>query len=187
MEAQEQYVDPQLLAAYYQKHGANDPSFMKFTLSTKQALDNLKWDLLGFSLSEDGTQYEKDPEKMEQVNVQGANALMTYIRPRINKIFSLSNLDETEIDNRCKEFAFDMVFFIGRHKKDFGIMSYSAARQIVGLFDDMFYATCVKAINGWEGDSIRKTHTTHETRQTMIEGSEKQKPMGKIGQGLIWR
>lgn len=168
----EDYIDPALQNYYMNKGAYTDPSFIKFQLETDKEIEGLYYDLLGYSPDVNGN-YVKDPNKLNQINSKGANALLTYLRVRINKIFSLSNHDEEDIRKRCHIFCDGITYFIGKHYKDFEVMSFPAAHNIIDLFDDMYFATLVKSLDGWEGDSIRKGFTTQETKLTSIDKTPK--------------
>lgn len=169
-------VDPNVLQAHLAAQQKNDPSFLRFTLDPEAELEAMKYDLIGYTENDDG-KFIKDPKKIQQINEEGANAIMTYIRPRITKIFSLSNFDDEDVNSRCLVFVNGLTYYMCRHREDFEIMSWPTVNNIIDLFDDLYFATVSKAVLGWEGDGIRKTHSTYETKNVSVNNNQKNNMM----------
>ncbi len=142
--------------------------FLRFQLDVKDELKFMLMDLLGFEFNTELDEWERNDGKDQQINVRGANAIMTFLRPRVTRIFSLSKTSGEDIDTRCLRYINDLTFMLCRHKHEYEIKSYQVMDNIIDLCDDIFFSTANKSLDGWEGDSIRKGHTHVETRETVI-------------------
>lgn len=155
--------------------------FLRFQLDATQQLQEMMMDLMGYTYNEDKDEYFKDPSKETMINLRGTNAVMTFVRPRITKIFSLSNHSDEEISKECEAFATDIMFLMCRHMQEYQVISYPVMNLVIDTCDDLFKATMQKSRLGWEGDSIRKGHQTVESRETVIN----QEPKRGIFQNLF--
>ena len=170
----EEDIDPRLIELYRQQRSANESNLIRFQLDNTGDLELLKMDLLGLKYNEDGDMVE-DAHKTPMLNQRGAETVLSFLRPRAGKIFSLSNHEDDDIDKRCLRYIDGLTFLLGRHQKEFDIQSYPIMDSIIDLCDDMFRATLLKSADGWEGDGIRKQHTTVESRETITENKPPQK------------
>lgn len=168
-------IDPRLEQERQRALMAQNADSIRFQIDVKEELEYLYYDLQGFSYDEAKQEYVRDIKNMQKINTLGANAIMTFLRPRITRIFSLSQHAGMEVDIICKTFAKDLLFMLCRHKEEFEIPSYQIMDNMVDLCDDLFRATLLKSLGGWEGDSIRKGHSTHEIKETSVQSIDKPK------------
>lgn len=162
-----QLIDPRV--AYSMQGGRQDESLIRFQLDASEELEILKANLLGLSWSEDKADYVSDSTKEPMINKKGANILISFLQPRVSKIFSLSNHEQQDIDARCLQFINDLTFLLGKHMREWEIKSFAVADNIIDLCDDIFRATALKSREGWEGNGIRQQHTVHEGREIITE------------------
>jgi hypothetical protein len=162
-------TESRILAMRQQQQQMQQQEFYKFQLDVTEELATLKWDLLGYEYDEKSDGYVISKDKMQMINTKGANAIVTFLRPRITRIISLSNQEEEQIFKRCLNYMNDLTFMLCRHKDDFEIESFAIMDNIIDLCDDVFNATALKSVDGWEGDSIRKGHTNVESKETIIQ------------------
>lgn len=168
-------LDPRYQAYNQQLLQQQNGDFVRFQLDVTEELRALMMDLLGYEYDEKDEEYKPSNKKSPMINVKGANDIMTFLRPRVTRIFSLSNQDVEAIDKRCLRYANDLTFMLCRHKDEYDIKSFQVMDNIIDLCDDIFNATALKSLRGWEGDSIRKGHSTIESKETVI--SQPKKPL----------
>jgi len=166
------HIDPRLVSQLY-KSGQED-NLIKFQLDATEYVEKLKYELLGYTWDDDKDNYIRDNSKMQMMNEEGANVLLTFIRARITKIISLSKHDSQDIDARCLRFIDNLSIMITRHGKQWKIPSFAIMDNIIDLCDDIYRATARKSLDGWEGDSIRKAHQTVESKETIIDHRKQQ-------------
>lgn len=141
-----------------------EENMIKFQLDSSDILEILRMDLLGLEYNDDG---EPVPSKfkVKKINMEGADTILSFLRPRITKIISLSNLDDDEIRKRCKAYIDDISFLLARHWEEFQIKSFQMMNSIIELCDDVFYTTMAKAFEAGERDTLRKQFTHVESQE----------------------
>lgn len=165
--------DPRLVARYILEFQKNQDNFMRFQIDPTEEIEELKRDLLGLKYDEETGEYVADPNKEALLNEKGANTILTFLRMRISKVSSLSDLDDAEIDNRCLHFANDLTYLVVRHKNEYDVKSLQVVANIIGLCDDVFFTTLKKARNAGERDSLRKQYTHVESTESVTQMQKK--------------
>ena len=167
-------IDPRLYSQMYSSQ--QEASSIRYQLETNDALEELRSELLGLSWDEDKQKYVRDPNKIPLMNEKGTNSILTTLKSRSNKMFSLSNHEQHDIDQRCKRYIDNLSIELARHRKDFDINSFARLHSVIDLADDIFRATILKSHRGWEGDGIRKQQSIVEQRQTVTQEDKTKKP-----------
>lgn len=173
-EAQE-LPDARLMQDMAYKYRQQSADYVFFQLDSTDVLEQLRMDLLGMEYEADGYDQKAIKTKKALINKEGADTVLAFLRPRITKVMSLSNLEEQDIRMRCQYYMDTLSFMIVRHKQEFDIPSLQIVDNIIELCDDVFFSTMMKAIGGWEGDGIRKQQTVVESRETITENKPTQK------------
>lgn len=171
---------PQIDPIFYQgmQGRGQDFSSIQFQLDPTQELEDLRAEFLGLEFDEEKQEFVKSNEKMPMMNSIGANAVMSFLKPRVNKIFSLSFHDADDIDKRCRRYIDDLTIMLVIHKKDYKVISYAITDNIIDLCDDIFRATVLKSLKGWEGEGIRGQQSYVETKETIHDLREPKKSIG---------
>lgn len=168
-------TDPRL-AYWQQQQQLLQSNLIKFQLDATTELETLREDLLGLEYDEEGNIitdiFDKEGKvtvikktRQELINQDGANMILSFLRPRITKIVSLSNLDSEDIRNRCLAYIDDLTFLLNRHYKEFNIKSFQIMDNIIDLCDDLLFTTFMKSYKAGERDTLRKQFTMVESQE----------------------
>lgn len=168
--------DARLLQDMAYKYRQQNADYIFYQLDASEVLDQLRMDLLGMEYIPDGYDQKAVQTKKPLINKEGADTILAFLRPRITKVMSLSNIEEEDIRKRCQFYMDTLTFMIVRHRTEFSIPSLQIVDNIIELCDDAFFSTMMKAIGGWEGDGIRKQQTVEERRETIVDS----KPAPKL-------
>ena len=160
---------------YSSLKSADSSNFLQFQIDNKDELEDLRAELLGLEWDDEKQQYRKSHDKVPMCNVIGANAIIATLSPRTTKIFSLSNHEQYDIDIRCRRYLDNLSIMLVRHKDLYGIPSYAVTDLILDTCDDIFRATLLKSINGWEGSGIRGQQQYQEVKQTIVDNRQPEK------------
>lgn len=171
-EGQEQW-DPRVMAKYIAAYQNNENNFMKYQIDSSGELTMLRRSLLGLDYDEETGKWEKVDFKEQLLNEKGADFILTFMRLRLSKVTSLSDLDDEDIRSRCKWFAIDLTFSLVRHKDEYDVKSLQVLSSIIGLCDDLFFTTLKKARNAGERDSLRKQYLHQETTEHITQTQRK--------------
>lgn len=169
----EQQVDPRLIAKYIIAYQQQQDNFMKYQIDTEEDLKQLKRDLIGLEYNEEAEEYLPSPYKEALINDKGANAIITFLRLRISKVTSLSDLDDEEINKRCLYFVNSLTYFLVRHMGEYKVKSLQTVEAVKDLCDDVFFTTLKKARNAGERDSLRKQYTHIESSENVVSTQKK--------------
>lgn len=169
-------IDPYYYAQQLAAQKGYKDNMIFYQLDTTKEIYLLMNRLLGKDINSETGEFERKDYLEPIMGEKGAAILMSFLEPRISKISSLSKLDDQEIRNITYHFSEDLVFFIGRHKSEFGFKSDQAASSIINLFDDLFYTTLKKAVGAHQSDSINKnfSYIEHSGKQVITEDRPKQ-------------
>lgn len=168
-----QPVDPRIVAKYVTQYMAQQENFMKYQLDSSDELKDLYNDLLGLEYIPEQNKFVKVPYKEQLISQKGANTILVFLRPRISKITSLSNLDDEDIRKRCHNYMDALTYMLVRHMDEYKVKSLQVVKNIIELCDDVFYVTMMKAYEAGERDTLRKqfTHVESDERVTRNESS----------------
>jgi hypothetical protein len=165
--------DPRLVARYMLQYMKEDENLIKYQLESKKELDILKNDLLGLEYSKEHSKYVRSPNKDALLNEKGADTILTFLRMRISRVVSLSDLDDEEIYKRSLYFLNDLTFLLVRHMEEYDVKSLQIVQSILGLCDDVFFSTLKKARNAGERDSLRKNFSFVESSESVTQTQKK--------------
>lgn len=166
MASEAQQIDPQLLSQLANAVNQANQGLMVYQLDPTQELETLRIHLLALVWSEEEDDYVPDEHRKPMINEAGYYDILSLIRLRVTKIFSLSNQDIEDINQECKDFLDSLTFMLCRHFEEYAIESLQKLDCIIELAHAVVRSTMLKSQDGWEGDGIRKQHTTVESRET---------------------
>lgn len=174
----ENSIDPGIAQAIAQRYLNQAENLVKFQLDPNNELEILKMELLAVQVNENGD-LVPIPGLTPLINQQGANVIMSFLRSRLGKVVSLSNLDDQDVSIRCRSFMDSLTFLLGRHYSEFSIPSYQVMDSIIELCDDVFFTTMMKAYNAGERDTLRKQFTHVESSERIVDNRQPiQQPQG---------
>lgn len=166
--------DPNYIEAMRREREYQD-NLVKFQLDTRDLLEQMKYDLMGYEEDPEKGGWVPSPFKKKRINAYGANAITGMMLPLCSKIISLSNMDEEEIDKDCLDLLNSFTWFLCRYKNEFEIESTVDIDVILEVCDRLARATEKKSFGGWEGDGIRKQFTINESKDTVISQPQQNK------------
>ena len=167
----ERAIDQQLYNNYL--NDVQDFNSIQFQLDTSEELEGLRAEFLGLEWDEEKQEFVESHHKLPMMNKIGANAILSFLKPRVNKIFSLSYHKSEDIDKRCHRYIDDLSIMLVRHRRLYELLSFAILDNIIDLCDDIFRATALKSLQGWEGDGIRKQQSYVEQKQTIQDNRVK--------------
>ena len=171
----ETQTDPRL-AYWQQQQQLLQSNLIKFQLDATTELETLREDLLGLEYDEEGNLIpKKERTRQELINQDGTNMILSFLRPRITKIVSLSNLDLDDIRKRCQAYIDDLTFLLNRHYHEFNIKSFQIMDNLIDLCDDLLFSTFMKSFEAGERDTLRKQFTMVESQEHITENRAAQK------------
>jgi hypothetical protein len=174
-------VDMKAIARYVYDMQRKEDNLIKYQLNTNEDLDQFKHDLLGESYDEETGEWVIDDTKMRMCNEKGANAITAHLRLHISRHVSLSNYPIT--DNIEMTSFYDIksfLYFLVDNKNAFEFPSYTTISLVLSTIDKLNYSTLLKAVKGWQGDSLNKQYVHQETEERITNITPKQKLFGGI-------
>jgi len=169
-----QQPDPRLVAKYVISYLHGHQDLIKYQLDSSTELLNVRNSMLGLEWDEKAEKYIQVHEPM--INERGADAIMTFLVPRVTKIVSLSNVDAQDVQNRCHKYMDSTTYLLLRHMTEWEISNIQIMDNIIEMVDDLFFATMNKAKGAGERDTLRKQYTHVESSEN-ISDSRQQKPV----------
>lgn len=168
-----QEVDPRIVAKYVLQYQNFEDNIVKFQLETKKDLEDFKNSLQGLEYSPRTQSWVLSDNMMAIINTKGANALNSFLNMHINRMVSLSNYEN---DEHIEKYSFYdikyFIYFLTKHKEDFGFVSYPALSLTISTIDKINTSTMLKAWKAGERDTIRKSFTLSESQQTLTQKNQ---------------
>ena len=140
------------------------PELAKLQLIIDDIITTLEMNLEGLEKDSEGN-YKKTRKPI--MNKDGIDDIMSnVIKPRINRIFILSNFDDTIIKRITLECSIDIACLFFSNYRNYGL-DKSQRHLVCNWIVDMIYATLRRALFGNELEALTRTHRVNENINMM--------------------
>jgi len=149
--------------------GENTDNLVKWQLDIKEELARIEHLLRKHvpKVDREGNMYYAEPEESEQIfNETGVNEILNILSWYLNKNIILSNFEEKEIKQRCKQFSEYLTNFIFNNYQRFGLDTKEKIKHypmIVMNLVNTIEAAYNRALNGGERESLRTARTVQQS------------------------
>ena len=169
-------TDPMALAYYQnlQRQQQDKDDLIRYQLDAETILENMSLDWQGLEEDARGN-FIPSPDKLRIINPLGAKSIISFLKPLITRVISLSQFEEGLINRMTETFANNLTSFLCRRYEEFDLkvkdsnmIDQESVKMIVFDCSSLFYSTLMKAMGGGERDTIRKNYTHYENREINV-------------------
>jgi len=168
---QNQQVDPDEQYSFGAQ-GAKDPELIKWQLSGKDLLEEIRNLMMGNSWNPTTEKWEPDADPL--MNQEGINAIIKIVQDYVNKNTILSTLEEPFILYIVREINFDVNELLVASYEDFGIKKQYLS-VVSNSICNMIYFAMQRALKGGEKTFLTSTEQRRYDFHTPVPGQGEKK------------